>query len=137
MKTAMESNRKVLVVDDDTLSLEYLKYVLSKKYDVYTAEGVKSFYDIINQIKVDLIIMDVSLKDTKTGFQLTQELKTDERFKEVPVFILTAFSSQKEQQNAFDAGADQFLTKPTNARQLISLIEKELHKTRLDFGSFS
>ena len=60
---AMKNNRKVLVVDDDTLSLEYLKYVLSKKYEVYTAEGVKSFYDIIRDIKFDLIIMDVSLKE--------------------------------------------------------------------------
>lgn len=132
----MDQHRKLLIVDDDTLSLEYMKYVLSKKYEVHTAAGVKPFYDLINAIKFDLIIMDVSLKDTKNGFDLTKELKADEKYSRVPVFILTAFSSQKDQQNASAVGANKFLTKPANVHQLINLIESELQKPGINFENF-
>lgn len=122
-------SQKVLVVDDDILAQEYVKAVLSRKYEVYAAGNVNSFYEIIEKIKFDLIIMDLSLRDYKSGFELTEELKTDNKFKKIPVFILTAYGTIKEKQSAFEAGADKFLTKPTSASTLIKLVELEFNKS--------
>lgn len=130
-------SQKVLVVDDDILSQEYVKAVLSRKYEVYAAGNVNSFYEIIEKIKFDLIIMDLSLRDYKSGFELTEELKADKKFKKIPVFILTAYGTIKEKQSAFEAGADKFLTKPTSASTLIKLVELEFNKPSSQHGSYN
>lgn len=131
------TNQKVLVVDDDLLAQEYVKAVLSKKYEVHTAGNVNSFYEIISKIKFDLIIMDLSLRDYKSGFELTEELKSDRKYKKIPIFILTAFGTIKEKQTAFEVGADKFLTKPANTSTFVKLVELELNKTSAQFGSYN
>ena len=123
----MESRRKVLVVDDEELNQDLLRFFLSEKFDVYTAGIVGTFYRLIERIDFDLIIMDVSLRDSKDGLQLTRELKSNDRYKHIPVFVLTAFSSTKERQGAYNAGADQFLTKPTNKATLVRLVGSVLN----------
>lgn len=124
----MEKRYKVLVVDDEELAQEFLKYFLSKKFEVYTCGSVNSFYDIINNVDFDLILMDISLKDSKNGIDLTRELKNKEKYKNTPVFVLTAFNTTKERNRSFEAGAQQFLTKPVDGKALIQLIDSVLTK---------
>ena len=124
----MEKRYKVLVVDDEELAQEFLKYFLSKKFEVHTCGSVNSFYDIINNVDFDLILMDISLKDSKNGIDLTRELKNKEKYKNTPVFVLTAFNTTKERNRSFEAGAQQFLTKPVDGKALIQLIDSVLTK---------
>ena len=72
--------------------------------------------------------MDIALRDTKDGFPLVRELKANERYREIPVIILSAFSSTRERQYAMDAGAALFMTKPANAQNLIETVESMLPK---------
>lgn len=127
----MEEQPKVLVVDDEELAQDLLRFFLSKKFDVYTAGSVNAFYSLINKIDFDLIIMDVSLRDSKDGIELTKELKASEKYKNIPIFILTAFNTTKERQNAFAAGAEQFIPKPTDTKVLLQLVESVLAKSKL------
>ncbi|MEW6701489.1 MAG: response regulator [Bacteroidota bacterium] len=129
----MEERPKVLVVDDEELAQDLLRFFLSKKFDVYTAGSVNAFYNLINRIDFDLIIMDVSLRDSKDGIELTKELKASEKYRNVPIFILTAYNTTKERQNAFAAGAEQFISKPTDTKALLKLIESVLVKPKLAF----
>ena len=124
----MEKRFKVLVVDDEELAQDFLKYFLSKKFDVHTCGSVNSFYSIIDNIEFDLILMDVSLKDCKDGIDLTRELKKMEKYKDTPVFILTAFNTTKERNSSFEAGAQQFLAKPVDGKALLQLIDSVLTK---------
>ena len=124
----MEKRYKVLVVDDEELARDFLKYFLSKKFEVHTCGSVNSFYNIINNIDFDLILMDISLKDSKDGIDLTRELKTMEKYKDTPVFVLTAFNTTKERNSSFEAGAQQFLAKPVDGKSLIQLIDSVLTK---------
>ena len=124
----MEKRFKVLVVDDEELAQDFLKYFLSKKFDVNTCGSVNSFYSIIDNIEFDLILMDVSLKDCKDGIDLTRELKKMEKYKDTPVFIITAFNTTKERNSSFEAGAQQFLAKPVDGKALLQLIDSVLTK---------
>lgn len=124
----MEKRYKVLVVDDEELAQDFLKYFLSKKFDVHTCGNVNSFYTIIDKIDFDLILMDISLRDCKDGIDLTRELKSMEKYKDTPVFVLTAFNTTKERNSSFEAGAQEFLAKPVDGKALVQLINSVLSK---------
>jgi DNA-binding response OmpR family regulator len=124
----MSTKPRVLVVDDEELSQEFLKFFLTKKFDVYTCGCVDVFYNLINKINFDLILMDISLKDYKSGIELTRELKQSSNFSQIPVFILTAHNTTKEQYECMLAGADQFIAKPIDAKELMSRIESVLRR---------
>ncbi len=122
----MEDKLKVLIVDDEELAQDFLRFFLCKQFDVYTVGSVNAFYNIISKVDFNLILMDISLRDVKDGIQLTKELKRTEKYRNVPVFILTAFNTTRERQNAGEAGADQFITKPVDSKSLVKLIERTL-----------
>jgi DNA-binding response OmpR family regulator len=122
----MDGRKKVLVVDDEELARDFLQYFLSKKFDVYTCGTVNSFYSTINNVDFDLILMDISLRDHKDGIELTRELKRTEKYKNIPIFILTAMNTTKEKTKSKEAGADKFLTKPLDAKVILDLINSTL-----------
>lgn len=122
----MDSKPRVLIVDDEELSQEFLRFFLAKKFEVYTCGSVNAFYNLINKTDFDLIVMDISLRDYKDGIQLTRELKQMPRFVNVPVFVLTAHNTTKDRHDSLEAGAHQFLTKPVDARSLVTRIDEVL-----------
>lgn len=122
----MDDKKKVLVVDDEELAQEFLRFFLSKKFDVYTVGSVNAFYNVVNKVYFDLILMDISLRDSKDGIQLTRELKSTDDYKDIPIFVLTAFNTTKERNSATAAGADKFITKPVDTKALVRLIEETL-----------
>lgn len=122
----MDGKPKVLVVDDEELSQDFLRFFLSQRFEVYTVGTVNSFYNIISKIDFHIILMDISLRDSKDGIQLTRELKATEKYRNVPIFIITAYNTTKEMKMANDAGADHFLTKPVDVKILLNSIDKVL-----------
>ncbi len=124
----MDGRQKVLIVDDEELAQDFLRFFLSKKFDVYTVGSVSTFYNIVNKVDFDLILMDISLRDSKDGIQLTKELRATPKYKNTPIFVLTAFNTTRERNNAHLAGADKFLTKPVDSKQLLNMIDEALNK---------
>lgn len=122
----MDGRQKVLIVDDEELAQDFLRFFLSKKFDVYTVGSVNTFYNIINKVDFDIILMDISLRDSKDGIQLTKELRASPKHKNIPIFVLTAFNTTKERNNAEAAGANKFLTKPVDSKLLVSMIDEAL-----------
>lgn len=122
----MDDKKKVLIVDDEELAQDFLRFFLSKKFDVFTVGSVNAFYNVINNVNFDVIIMDISLRDYKDGIQLTRELRATEKYKSTPIFVLTAFNTTKERQNAISVGASKFLTKPVDAKILLKNIDEAL-----------
>jgi len=124
----MSNRPKVLVVDDEELSQDFLRFFLSKKFDVYTCGKVTDFYNLITKIDFDLVLMDVFLRDSKDGIQLTRELKQTEKYRDVPVFVITAHNTTKDRSEAMSAGAVKFLTKPLDGKFLLLCVEDVLAK---------
>jgi DNA-binding response OmpR family regulator len=124
----METRPKILVVDDDELSQEFLRYFLVKKYDVYTCGTVNAFYNLIQKVDFDLILMDIFLRDSKDGFQLTRELKQSAKYKNIPILIVTAQNTTRDRRTSKDIGAEMFITKPLDSKFMLSCIENVLGK---------
>ena len=126
----MNSKPKVLVVDDEDLTLEFLRLLLSPKFEVKTCSNVKQFYSLIAEEKYDIVLMDVFLRDSKDGIELTRELKMKERFKDIPVFILSAQNSTKDRMHALDAGAQLVLYKPVESKFLVKCMQEALYSRK-------
>ncbi|AKD03208.1 response regulator transcription factor [Pontibacter korlensis] len=118
MQTA--SNYKILVVDDDPDIVELLQYNLTREgYEVTSAENGKKAIDVAIQIKPDVILMDVMMP-ILDGIAACRQLRELGDFRNTHIIFLTARSEEFSEVAAFDAGADDFITKPIKPRALLS-----------------
>jgi DNA-binding response OmpR family regulator len=92
--------KKVLVVDDDANAVKYLSALLSENgYEPVVAYDGREGLQKIEEDGVDLIVLDVMMPK-KTGFVLFKQLKRDEKFKDIPVLMLTAVAASLEDLNS-------------------------------------
>ncbi|MFC5269094.1 response regulator transcription factor [Adhaeribacter terreus] len=111
---------KVLLVDDDPDIIELLQYNLTKEgYEVASAENGKKAIDVALTFSPDIILMDVMMP-VMDGIAACRYLRELKRFKDTYILFLTARSEEFSEVAAFDAGADDFITKPIKPRALIS-----------------
>jgi two-component system sensor histidine kinase BarA len=114
----------LLVVEDDYENQRFLQLFLKKNFNVFACDSEQSFYKFLNNNRIDIILMDISLRGKKDGLQLTREIKNNENFKDIPVVCLTAHAFQQDKENALNAGVDIFLTKPvSNSFLMDTLLE--------------
>ena len=113
---------KILVVEDDYENQRFLQLFLKKNFIVFVCDSEVSFYQYLNNYNINVILMDISLRGQKDGLQLTREIKSSERFKNIPVVCLTAHAFQQDRENAINAGVDIFLTKPVNNSYLMETL---------------
>jgi len=118
-------NKTILIVEDDKSNIAYFREIFSKSnINLLFAEDGKSTKGFfINQIAVDLVLMDIRLPDIN-GFELTRYIKSINP--KLPVIAQTAFTSQEDKSKSFDAGCDDFISKPINKKQLFRLVDKYL-----------
>lgn len=124
----MNSNFKLLVVDDEQDIIEFISYNLKKEgYTVYTATNGKQAVKIARDIQPHLIILDVMMPEM-------DGVETCERLREIPsldgslIAFLTARAEDYSQIAGFDAGADDYITKPIKPKVLISRIKALLKR---------
>ena len=113
-------NYKVLVVDDDPDIVELLEYNLLKEgYEVQQAENGRKAIDAAIAFKPDVILMDVMMP-VMDGIAACRQLREMADFLNTHIIFLTARSEEFSEVAAFDAGADDFITKPIKPRALLS-----------------
>ncbi|MEK7850131.1 MAG: response regulator [Candidatus Omnitrophota bacterium] len=129
------SCKKILIIDDDADMVESTKVVLeAKSYKVFTAANKQSALVQIKEVMPDLIIMDVMLEKMSDGFDLSRELKSDEKYKRIPVLMVTAIGEKTGFRFSEAAGdkvwlpVDDYAEKPLKPEELISKVEKLLSK---------
>lgn len=128
-----EPARKIVIyVDDVNFSLLTVKDILKKHYEVYPAQSVAIMFKILKQlgefrgVKPDLILLDVNMPDVN-GFDAIQQLKTDARYKNIPVVFLTAQSDKDSIFMGLNLGAVAFVNKPFTSSSLLEHIGKVLN----------
>jgi len=125
---------KILYFEDDQEISIFVKTLLESSG--YVVEHYYSGKDIIkkvSQIKPDLILLDLTLPDAE-GIDVCRELKSDVRYKAIPVIILTARISTEDKIVGFECGADDYMTKPFEPQELILRIKALLRRVELYGG---
>jgi len=118
----------ILVVDDDNRIRDLIReYLLNKNYNVTTAKDAFDAKYKINLIKFDLVILDIMMPK-KSGLELTDELKKDNK---MPIILLTAKGEVEERVAGLERGADDYLAKPFEPKELLLRIKNILNKTRI------
>ena len=122
------SNEKILLVDDEPDIIEFLGYNLTKEgYDVTTTTSGKEAIEIANKIKPDLIILDVMMPEMD-GIETCHEIRNIDGLKDTLVAFLSARGEDYSQVAGFDAGADDYITKPIKPRLLVSRVKAILRR---------
>ena len=126
----MES-KKILIIDDDPDFVMATTVVLeAKNYKVFSAKDRKDGIEKVGRVLPDLIIMDVMMEKMSDGFELTREIKHDERYKKIPILMLTAVGEKTGFNFSKIAGdeawlpVDDYAEKPIKPEELIASIEK-------------
>ena len=120
----------ILIVDDDLDILELLKMNLEPEgYNVRTANDGESAVQTACANPPDLILLDVMMPH-KDGFQVIEELKNIKDTKNVPVILVTARGQTEDKVLGLDTGADDYITKPFDLREVTARVEAVLGRTR-------
>tara|TARA_B110001469_G_scaffold121325_1_gene130689 strand:+ start:1431 stop:2108 length:678 start_codon:yes stop_codon:yes gene_type:complete len=119
---------KILIVDDEADILEIVGYNLKKEgFDVFTAENGKKAIEIAIEVNPDLIILDVMMPEMD-GMETCYQMRNIPALKDTLVTFLSARGEDYSQIAGFDAGADDYITKPVKPRVLISKIRAILRR---------
>ena len=130
----MENNKKhILVVDDDDRIRDLLKdYLKDNNYIVSTAENAEQAKNKIQYLKFDIIILDVMMPG-QNGYELTKEIK--QRMK-VPIILLTAKGEVQDRIKGLELGADDYLGKPFEPKELLLRVENIINQNnKIDLNS--
>ena len=119
---------RILAVDDSPTILAMLEEILvSAGYEVITAEDGAEALESARNDRPDLILLDVMLPKLD-GYRVCRLLKFDQKYKAIPIIMLTAKTEEQSMATGLRTGADQYLTKPVEPERLLEAVAAELAK---------
>lgn len=125
-------NPVILCVDDEPGNLKLLERTLgSSRYQVIKANDGREALEIIASRKVDLVLTDILMPGID-GFETCRRIKGDERYRHIPVVIITALKSKADRIHGIEAGADEFLAKPYDHGEVLARVKMLLRTKQLD-----
>ena len=117
---------RILIVDDNVTNLKLVAYLMKAKgYEVTTAVDAETALEAVRLHKPHLILMDLQLPGTD-GLELTRRLKADPDTQNIKIIAVTAYAMKGDQDRAFAAGCDDYVTKPIDTRTLPETIARHL-----------
>jgi len=125
----MTNKAKILIVDDDIDFVESTKTILeSKPYEVIVAHEGEEGLKKAREENPDLILLDV-IMPVKDGFTAAEQIRKDPELSKIPVIMLTAFSSKRQESSipvsrGFTLEAEEYLEKPVTPDVLLATVEK-------------
>ena len=123
--TAVDENKRILIVDDDRQICDMLRNALVRKG--YTADALydgNNILDFVKKNRPDMIFLDFSFPTGPNGIEICRFLKTNPETKFVPVIMMTANEDAKSVDKCFELGADDYIFKPFSLVDLLLRIKK-------------
>lgn len=128
-KAATRARARILLADDNADMRAYVVRLLSTNFDVETAEHGESALHMAQQSPPDLVLSDVMMPRLD-GIGLLRALRADPRTRSIPVILLSARAGDESRLDGIEAGADDYLVKPFDARELCARVETHLRMAR-------
>jgi CheY-like chemotaxis protein len=117
--------KSILIIEDVEDNRELLKQFFEGVYQVYEAEDGRQGLELADQLRPDLILMDLSLP-LLDGWQATAAIKADARLRDIPIIAITAHAMVGDEEKALGAGCDAYITKPIDFVELDRLVNRFL-----------
>ena len=122
----MENTRyKIIMVDDNLANLTMGMNMLKTFYDVSPIPSALKLFDVLEEIKPDLVLLDIEMPEMN-GYEVIEKMKSDPRFRDIPVIFLTAKNDELSEMEGFDLGAVDYIQKPFSAPVLLRRIASQL-----------
>lgn len=118
--------RILMIEDDETIRLGLTYYLRQEDFNVFEYDKCEGALNFIKENQVDLILLDLNLPDG-TGFDLFKSIKD---YQDIPIIFLTANDLEVSVVMGLDMGADDYITKPFKARELVSRIKNVLRRAK-------
>lgn len=126
------TKKKVLIADDEQDILEIIDYNLTKEgYEIYTAKDGMEAIERANQVKPDLIILDIMMPK-KTGIEVCEILRSQPSFHDTLIIFLTALSDESSQVKGLELGADDYINKPISPKVLVSRVNAIFRRLQIE-----
>jgi CheY-like chemotaxis protein len=118
--------QSILIVDDNTQNLKLARVVLANEgFDVHSASNAEDALQLLRTVTPRLILMDIQLPGMD-GLELTRRLKADPATRAIRVIALTAYAMKGDDEKAFAAGCDDYITKPIDVERLPVVVRSYL-----------
>ncbi|MFD2706962.1 ATP-binding protein [Salibacterium lacus] len=117
-----ENKGKILAVEDDPVNLNILEMILAAEYEVTAAKSGQEALEMIDTQDWDLVVTDV-IMPRMSGYELTKRIRKQFKISELPILLLTARNQQEDIYTGFDAGANDYIAKPVDAKELKVRVE--------------
>jgi len=130
----METKKRILLVDDEQINLEFFDVMLTKLgFIVEKAEDGQEALELVKRWKPDLIMLD-NVMPKLSGWEVTKLLKTSEEYREfadIPIIMFSAMDDVKDKVEGLELGADDYITKPFNFSEVLARIRAVLRTREL------
>ena len=127
----MNAQKKILLADDETVNLDFFEVMLSKLgFVVEKADNGIETLEKAKKFLPDLILLD-NIMPGMTGKEITKVLKKDQSFKNISIIMISALDDVKDKVAAFEAGVDDYITKPFNFSEVLARINAVLRNREL------
>lgn len=113
----MDERPKILIVDDNLLNAKILENLLKKDYQIKTARSGEETLDIIEAINPDMLLLDI-LMDGIDGYEVCKKIRANSKLRLIKIILISGKTSVEERLEGYDAGADDYITKPFVAEEL-------------------
>lgn len=131
MESTEQKSPIVLVVDDDELAIKAVVQLLARRgFEMLSATSGRAALDILAKKPVDVLVLDVLMPEM-TGLDVCRTLRSDGRFSELPIILLTGCDDVETRAAGMKLGVSDFLCKPFAHHELITKIQNQLNVRRI------
>ena len=122
----MEEKSVVLVVDDLPQNVRLLEaYLIPQGYEIVRAANGEEVLAKLTESQIDLILLDVMMPDID-GFEVTRRVRQNDKYRLLPIILVTALGETKDRVKGIEAGCDDFISKPVDKTELLARVKSLL-----------
>ena len=133
----MSTQKRILVVDDDREIIRLVRAYLEKAgYETLIAYNGETALHMLRREQPDLLILDLMLPD-RDGWDITRLIRQDAKLKATPIMMLTARVDDEDKIVGLELGADDYITKPFNPREVLARVRALLRRSSCWWGKSS